>query len=221
MKALKMMIVVVAVSMVLAAGPAWAQTPPAGQQPPAQTPPAAQQPPATPPAGTQPPAAQPQPPQPFPEGAKIAYVDVQTIASNSAEGRAATQKIQDLQKKKTAELSEKQKALQALQTKLQQGGTVISDSARGQLEKDIEKQNRELQFLQQDAQAEIQQLQQDLQQEFQTKLQPVIDQVAKEKGLHYVFSIRDSGAIWANVGLDLSAEVVKRFDAAAKAPAKK
>jgi outer membrane protein len=211
-----MMIVVIAVSAALAAGPVWAQTPPAGQQPPAQTPPAGQQPPATPPSTTQPPAQPAQPPQPFPEGAKIAYVDVQVIASNSAEGRAATTRIQELQKKKTAELGEKQKALQALQTKLQQGGTVISDSARGQLEKDIEKQNRELQFLQQDAQAEIQQLQQDLQQEFQTKLQPVIDQVAKEKGLHYVFSIRDSGAIWANVGLDLSAEVVKRFDATAK-----
>jgi outer membrane protein len=215
------MIVVIAVSAALAAGPVWAQTPPAGQQPPAQTPPAGQQPPATPPLTTPPPAQQPaQPPQPFPEGAKIAYVDVQVIASNSAEGKAATARIQELQKKKTAELGEKQKALQALQTKLQQGGTVISDSARGQLEKDIEKQNRELQFLQQDAQAEIQQLQQDLQQEFQTKLQPVIDQVAKEKGLHYVFSIRDSGAIWANVGLDLSAEVVKRFDASAKTPAK-
>lgn len=214
-----MMIVVIAVSAALAAGPSWAQTPPAGQQPP-QTPPAGAPPPATPPAGAQPPAMQPQPPQPFPEGAKIAYVDVQVIAQNSAEGKAATAKIQDLQKKKTAELGEKQKALQALQTKLQQGGTVISDSARGQLEKDIEKQNRELQFLQQDAQAEIQQLQQDLQQEFQTKLQPVIDQVAKEKGLHYVFSIRDSGAIWVHTGLDLSTEVVKRFDAAAKAPAK-
>lgn len=220
MRALKMMIVVIAVSAALAAGPVWAQTPPAGQQPPAQTPPAGQQAPATPPATTQPPAQPAQPPQPFPEGAKIAYVDVQVIASNSAEGKAATSRIQELQKKKTAELGEKQKALQALQTKLQQGGTVISDSARGQLEKDIEKQNRELQFLQQDAQAEIQQLQQDLQQEFQTKLQPVIDQVAKEKGLHYVFSIRDSGAIWANVGLDLSAEVVKRFDASAKTPAK-
>jgi outer membrane protein len=214
MRALKVTVVVIAMSAALAAAPGWAQTP-AGQA----TPPAGQQPAA--PAGEQQPAPQPQPPQPFPEGAKIAYVDVQVIASSSAEGKAATARIQELQKKKTAELGEKQKALQALQTKLTQGGTVISDSARNQLEKDIEKLNRELQFLQQDAQAEIQQLQQDLQQEFQTKLQPVIDQVAKERGLHYVFSIRDSGAIWANTGLDLSAEIVKRFDAAAKAPAKK
>lgn len=36
-----------------------------------------------------------------------------------------------------------------------------------------------------------------------------------------LFSIRDNGALWANTGLDLSDEVIKRLDAAAKAPAKK
>jgi Skp family chaperone for outer membrane proteins len=214
---MKMCVVIVAVSAALAAGRAWAQTPPT--QPPAQ-PPAAQQPPAQPPA-TQPPAAQPQPPKPFPEGAKVAYVNINIIAANSVEGKAATGKIQEYVKKKQAEIQDKQKALQALQTKLQQNVTVMSDQARGQLEKDITKQSRELQSAQEDAQQEQQQLTQDLQTEFQQKLYPVIDQIATEKGLHMVFSIADSGAIWANTGLDLSAEVIKRFDAAAKTPAKK
>jgi outer membrane protein len=169
----------------------------------------------------QPPAQPPKAPQPFPEGAKIAYVDIQTIASNSAEGKAASAKLEELRKKKTADLGEKQKALQAAQTKLQQGGTVLSDQARGQLEKDIDKMQRELQFAQQDAQAEVQQLTDELQGDFQRKLNPVIDQIANEKGLHFVFSIRDAGAIWANTGLDLSAEVIKRFDAAAKTTDKK
>jgi Skp family chaperone for outer membrane proteins len=214
---MKMCVVIVAVSAALAAGRAWAQTPPT--QPPAQ-PPAAQQPPVQPPA-TQPPAAQPQPPKPFPEGAKVAYVNINIIAANSVEGKAATGKIQEYVKKKQAEIQDKQKALQALQTKLQQNVTVMSDQARGQLEKDITKQSRELQSAQEDAQQEQQQLTQDLQTEFQQKLYPVIDQIATEKGLHMVFSIADSGAIWANTGLDLSAEVIKRFDAAAKTPAKK
>lgn len=205
MKVLTQMIVIGAMSVMFAAGPVWAQTPPA------------QTPPATPPAQTAP-AAQPTPPRPFPEGARIAYVDVQAVATNSAEGKAATAKIQDLNKRKTAELTEKQKALQALQTKLQQGGTVLSDQARGQLEKDIEKSNREIQFFQQDAQSEIQELTEQLQGEFQQRLHPIIAQVAEEKRLHFVFSIRDSGAIWFDTGLDLSAEVIKRFDASAKTP---
>jgi Skp family chaperone for outer membrane proteins len=212
-----MTIVILAVSVVLA-GPAWAQapaqtpaqTPPAGQQPPAQTPPA------TPPAA----AAKQEPPKPFPEGAKIAYVNLNLVAQNSNEGKAASSKIQDFLKKKNAELADKQKALQGLQGKLQQGASVMSDQARAQLEKDITRQSRELQIAQEDAQTEQQQLTQQLQNEFQDKLLPIIDQIANEKSLHMVFSA-DGGPIWADRGLDLSAEVIKRLDAGAKTPATK
>ena len=226
MRALKMLTVVGAVSLVLAGGSALAQTPPT--QPPPTQPPA--QPPAQPPTGQPPakptpptpaPAATPQPPRPFPEGAKIAYVDLQRIAQSSAEGKAAASKLEELKKQKTAELTEKNKALEGLRTKLQQGGTVLSDSARSQLEKDIDKQTREIQFLQQSAQAEFEQLEQELNQDFQRKLNPILDQVSKEKGLHMLFSIRDNGAVWADTGLDLSDEIVKRFDAAAKTAPKK
>jgi outer membrane protein len=215
---LKTIVVTAALGLVLAAN-GWTQTPPAGQKPaipvPATQAPA-HKPPVTPPAT---PAAQP--PKPFPEGAKIAYVDVQVIASNSAEGKAATAKLDEFRKKKTAELAEKNKQAQALQTKLDQGGTVLSDQARGQTEKELEKLQRDIQFFQQDAQNEINEMTQQLQAEFQQKLQPIIEQVATEKGLQVVFSIRDSGAIWANTGLDLSEEIVKRFDANSKTPPKK
>lgn len=211
MRPLKMMIVIAALGVTLTAGPVMAQTPPAGQ--PAQAPAADQKP------AEQKPAPQAPAPQPFPEGAKIAYISLQYIASNSVEGKAATAKIQEFAKKKTAELSEKQKALEALRNKLLQGGTVLSDQARGQMEKDIDKMTRELQYAQTDAQSEQTQLTQDLQNEFQSRLNPVIDQVAKEKGLHYVLSIDDSGAVWANTGLNISNEVMQRLDAAAKTPA--
>jgi len=147
-----------AVMFALFAGAAMAQTAPApapGTQkptPPAPTAPA----PAAP--AAQAPAAPAGPPKPFPEGAKIAYVSVQAIASNSVEGKAATSKLNDYQKKKAGELGEKNKALQAAQTKLQQGGSVLNDQARSQLEKEIEKMNRDIQFFQQDAQTEGQEL---------------------------------------------------------------
>jgi outer membrane protein len=196
----------------LAAGSAWAQAPTT------PAPPATQKPAEQPPAATPPAAAAP---RPFPEGAKVAYIDLQYIASNSAEGKAATAKIQEYAKKKTAELEGKQKALEASRQKLLQGGTVLSDSARSQMEKEIEKMARELQYAQQEAQSEQQSLTQELQNEFQTRLNPIIDQVANEKGLHLVLSIADSGAVWVNTGLNISAEVMKRLDAAKPAAAPK
>ena len=208
--------------LALCAGTALAQTPatPApGTQKPAAPAPAT--PPATPPAA-QTPAPATTPPKPFPEGAKIAYVNVQAIASNSVEGKAATSKLDDLRKKKTAEIADKNKALAAAQTKLQQGGSVLNDAARGALEKDIEKMNREIQFAQQDANTELQELQNQLQADFQEKLNPILEQVASEKGLHMLIDIANSGAVWANSGLDLTAEVIRRFDASTKtAPVKK
>ncbi len=206
MKPLKMMIVIAALSLAGAGGAAWAQKPEA--KPPAETPPAAKQP-------IQAPAV----PQPFPEGAKIAYIDLQFIASNSVEGKAATAKIQEFTKKKTAELSDKSKAVEALRNKLLQGTSVMSDQARAQMEREIEKMQRELQFAQQDAQAEQTELTQELQNEFQQRLYPILDEVAKEKALHMVLSVADSGIVWTNQGLNISAEVMKRLDATSKAPA--
>ena len=161
MRALKTLRVIVALGVIFtvsSAGAAFAQAPaetPAQQKP--TTPPASQPPAPTAPAG-QAPAAQPpaQPPKPFPEGAKVAYVNINVIAGTSNEGKAATGKIQEYVKKKNAEIGEKQKALQALQTKLQQGASVMSDQARGQIEKDITRQTRELQSAQEDAQQEQQ-----------------------------------------------------------------
>jgi Skp family chaperone for outer membrane proteins len=214
-----MLIVIAAVSLVLASGPVRAQTPPA-QQPPAQNPPAAQQPPTTTPA-TQQPATPAQPPKPFPEGAKVAFVNINAIAGGSTEGKAATAKIQEFIKKKNAEIQGKAKALEGMQAKLQQNLSVMSDQARSQLEKDITRVTRELQSAREDAQQDQTQLTQDLQNEFQQKLFPIVDAIAKEKGLHMVFSIADSGILWPDPGLDLTAEVIKRFDAATKPGTKK
>jgi outer membrane protein len=193
---------------VMLAAPALAQPPTA----PAQTPPQ----PAAPQAPAQ---AAPQPPRPFPEGAKIAYINVQRIANDSAEGKQATAKVQALNEKKVGELNQKNTALQGLQQKLQQSGAVMSDTARIQLEKDIEKAQVEIQRFTQDAQAEVRDLQEDLQDEFQRKLMPVIVEVATEKGLHMVFSQQDAGLVWADTGLDITNDVIKRFDALAGAAA--
>jgi outer membrane protein len=210
MRVLKTTIVISALSLLLLAGPGYAQG-------------AAQQPPATPPAATAPaPAAPaPRPPAPFPEGAKFAFIDIQAIASNSTEGKAATAKLDELRKKKNSELLAKNNSLKAMQDKLQAGGTVLNDSARAQLEKDIEKAQRDLQFAQQDAQTEVQDMTNQLQGDFQEKLNPIIEQLRIDKGLLMIFSIRDSGVVAAEPGLDLSAEVIKRFDAAKPTAPKK
>jgi outer membrane protein len=213
-------------ALALVAAPTFAQAPaaPAGQKPaPAPTAPAGQKPaapagqtPAAPPAAQTPapPTPQVKPPAPFPQGAKVAYVNLQYVAQMSNEGKAAQARAAEFTKKKQAEIADRTKTLQANQQKLQTGGAVLNDQARAQLEKDIERQGRELERMQQDAQAELNELNQDLQAEFNKKLFPVLEKMSQEHQLHFLFSAVDAGLIWAAEGLDLSDEAVKRFDSA-------
>ena len=63
-------------------------------------------------------------------------------------------------------------------------------------------------------------MQAELQEEFQLRLSPIIEELAKERGLHLLFSVIDSGLVWADQSLEITTEVIEKFDAAgAAAPA--
>ncbi len=150
---------------------------------------------------------------------RMAFVDLQRIAAESSEGKVASGKVQTFTQKKSAELADKTKALQANQQKLQQGGAVLSEAARGQAQKEVDRLTVEIDRFQQDANAEVQEMQQQLQAEFQDKLRPVLDGVVKELGVGLLFSAGDAGAIFIDPSLDITGEVIKRFDAAKPAAA--
>jgi outer membrane protein len=211
---MKGLAIAAAFGVALSAAPVYAQA--AGQAKPTQVP--TPQPP-KPAAPTQPlPPPVVQPPAPFPAGAKIGLVNLQAIASNSTDGKAATARVQALAQKKQSEIAEKSKALQVNQQKLQQSGSLMNDQARAALEKEIERQQVEGQRMQQDAQSELQELQNELQGEFQKKLFPILQQLAQEKGLHVLLSAQDAGVIWNEAGIDLTAEAIKKLDATSGKP---
>jgi Skp family chaperone for outer membrane proteins len=202
---MRSLVVIAALTLVLGSAPTFAQGTQPAPSPGGATTPAA-------PAQASPAPAQP---RPFPEGTKFALIDIQRVAGESTEGKASTAKVQALNQQKVAQLNDLNKKLQADQAKLQQQTSVMSDAARGQLERDIEKQQKDIQRFTQDAQEEVQQLQQDLQNGFQSRLLPVIQQVVSERGLQILFSRNDSGIVWGDSALDITADVIKRFDAAA------
>ena len=168
---------------------------------------------------TPPPAAAVPPPPQAP--LRMAFLDLQRIAAESTEGKVASGKVQALTQKKTGELADKTKALQANQQKLQQGGAVLNEAARAQTQKEIDRLTVEIDRFQEDANAEVQELQQQLQGEFQEKLRPVVDALVKELAIGLLFSAGDAGAIYVDPSLDITGEVIKRFDSGKYAAAAK
>lgn len=211
--------VVLALSFVLAAAPSFAQAQaPAPAQPAGTAKPA----PAQPAPGTaKPPAAAAQPPAPpkvpFQMGLKYGYVQLQEVAQSSAQGKAFNSRVQALQDQKVKELQDKNKQLQAAQDKLEKGASVLADSARASLQAEVERLQRDIQRFTEDAQQEIQTLTQQLQGDFERMLMPIIDKVAKEKQVHFVFDAAQSGLVWADPSMNLTGDVIAALDAAGTA----
>ena len=173
------------------------------------------------------------------EGA-LAYVDLQRVASESDAGQQANARVQELSQQKLSEIEVKtaelqgrvsalNEQLQELQQKLQQGQTIMSVEARIELQRQISKlqidvqrttqdSQAEAERLTQDAEAEVQQLQQELQIEFQKRLVPVLEQVAVDRNLSFIFSASEGGLIWADTSLDLTEELIALLNAQTGAP---
>lgn len=211
MKLLKATCVTAAVGLTLTAGPALAQTAPPAQPPAAQTP-ATQKPAA--------PAPQPKPPTPFPEGAKVAFVNFDYVAATSDDGKAMIAKIQEMQKKMTADLASRNKKLEEARKKAVDQASVMNEQARGQAEREIDRLERDLQYAQQDATKDFNEFSQSAQNEFGQRIRPLLQAIATEKGLHMILRAVPEVIAWAHDGVDISDELVKRLNAAPKAPAK-
>jgi len=145
---------------------------------------------------------------------RIAFVDMDRVVAVSAEGKAASARLDDLRAKKSAEVAERSKQVQALQDKLSAGATVLNDVARARLQREFQRAQVNFQRFSEDAQAELHEAQQQALQSFNAQLFPVIRQVAAEKNLWAVFG-SDSGLLWFNPAADLTDEIAKRLDAAA------
>ena len=207
---MRLLVIILAFSITLAAGVTYAQAP-------APAAPATQKPAAPAPApATQKPAA---PAPKFQDGLKYAYVNMQRVAAESSDGKAAAEKLKAFQDQKGRELQDRQKTLQAAQQKLESGGSVLSEAARAQLQSEIERQTRDLQRLSEDAQQDVQKLAQDVEEQFTRAVLPVVGKVAQDKQVHFVFNAAQSGLIWAEQGMDLTTEVIAAMNSGGGKPA--
>jgi len=171
------------------------------------TAPAPQAPTAKPPA----PAA----PLPFPADAKIAFVNLQRVVSESQLGKAGQEKVQALLAKQNADKTAKNAEIQKLQQEIQAGASVLTAVVLQQKNADLDRLTRQAQFDEQQRQVDFNALQGQLLDDFGEKVMPIIEAIRAEKNLWMILTPTGdgSGVAAVNPALDLSLEVIKRLDA--------
>lgn len=146
---------------------------------------------------------------------RIGALRLSYVAQNSKTTRAALAQVEEFGRQKTIEIEGRAAELQKQQVELQKQSAAMSPRAVADLQRAFDKSRLEFERVQQDAQAEVEALQSKFESEFRVKLQPIVDAISHEKGLHFVFGIEQAPMVaWWSPAVDISEEVVKRLDAA-------
>jgi outer membrane protein len=159
---------------------------------------------------------------------KIAVIDMARVSAESQLGKSYASQLEKLQNdinteatKKQTDLGKLDATLKTLQDELEKQGAVLSPEARDKKQQDIVRKTRERQAYLEDGQAEINRMRERAQQqaqaingEFQQKVRPIVELVAKDKGLDLVLDSQVAYTI--NRDFDITRDVIAKADEAAK-----
>jgi len=155
---------------------------------------------------------------------KVAIINSQKAFETSIEGKNALGRLQSLDAKIKADLQKMDDSIRLLENRMNTGRLTMTNEALLALQADIDKKTTERKRYEEDQARDAQQLSTNLIQKIRLEMVAVIENLAKERGLELVLDAATSGVVTANPAIDITDEVVKRYDAtkaAAAPPAKK
>ncbi|MBP9837845.1 MAG: OmpH family outer membrane protein [Proteobacteria bacterium] len=143
---------------------------------------------------------------------KIGYVDVQKVLTSSTSGKAA-QKDFDSERKKLQEKINTQKVdFEKSQESYKKQKDSLSDKARAEKEEQIINSEKELKRSLQDAEESLRRKNMQLVGSLVEKIRKLVEEYAKEENYTMVLEKNGQSIIYANTDLDITDEIVKKFD---------
>ena len=154
------------------------------------------------------------------ENIKIGVVNSLVVLERSAEGKRIVAQLEEKNNNNQQRIARLDDEIRQLETKLNTQRLTLTDEALMNLSSDIERKRTDRKRYAEDSFREFQELRNRLFTKLQAEVKPIIDQLGKEMGLEIVFDLNNSGTIYFDSKIELTEEVIKRYDAS-KAPTKK
>ena len=155
---------------------------------------------------------------PAQEGGKLGMVNSQEILEKSSEGRKVIAQLQAADKKYSDEITRMDDQIKQLQNRLTAQRLTLTAEAAAGIQAEIQKKQTDRQRAAEDATRAMQELQVRTLSQVQADLIPLVEQLRKDKGLDVIFDLAKSGAVFFAPALDLTGELVRRYDAMKAAP---
>lgn len=147
---------------------------------------------------------------------KIGVVNFQEVALQSKAGKAAKARLEELAARLKKEVRAEETKLVARQKELEAGASRLAATERQHRAEALERDELALKRLIQDRREELTKAEADTVVELARKIEPVVKAYAAEKGFTLILEARRPGLLYYDKNLDLTAEIVKRFDRASK-----
>ncbi len=145
--------------------------------------------------------------------AKVGVIDSQQVLEKSSEGKRVLARLTETDKQNQAAISKLDDEIRQIQTKLNTQAITLTEDAVANLRADLDRKNTDRKRKAEDAYTGMNDLTQRLFAKVQEELLPIVTQLGKERGLDVILDAKNSGAVYWSPAIDLTADVIKRYDA--------
>jgi Skp family chaperone for outer membrane proteins len=154
---------------------------------------------------------------------KVAIINSQQAFETSVEGKKALTQMQERENKIKTDIQKLDDSVRLLENKLTTGRLTMTNEALMAIQADIDKKATERKRYEEDAARDGQAFANNIIQKIRNEMVSIIEGLAKEKGYDLVLDMVTSGVVTSNPTIDITTEVVRRYDQskAATPPVKK
>jgi len=150
---------------------------------------------------------------------KIGYVNLQQAVNDVDEGKAAKAALKKEFDQKQKLLDEKQNELKRFKEDFDKQAVVMSDEAKREKQSEFDRKLMETQGMFVQMQKELSEREREMMKGIFEKMEGIIREIADSEGFGFVFEQQNAGLIVAPKQFDLTAEMVRKYNAKYKAGA--
>jgi len=145
---------------------------------------------------------------------KIAVIDVQRVVAESDPGKEAIQKLKAISDAKVQEGQTLQQDMATLQEQFNKQRYTVSEQRLAEMTKDLEDKNIAIRRFEDDAKRELEEARRRELGGLEERILPIINQIGQEEGITLIFNKFQSGLVYADEAVDITDDVILRFNTA-------
>lgn len=146
-------------------------------------------------------------------GMSIAVIDVQRLVTDSQAGKEVLAQLKQKSDEKSAQLKVLADELEGLRKQIDEGRLSLSEDRLNDLQRQVEDKTIAFRRARDDAERELKELQGKRFAEIERRVMPIINQVGVEGDYTLIFNKYESGLVFAQDTVDITDEILRRFDA--------